>query len=362
VPGIIGHQDILRELRVLASSSEPPHALLFAGPEGTGRTLLALEYAKLLNCEAKGQGSGVGSEGQSLFEEPAQHSAFPCGACRPCRLIAEGTHPDVILLGPGDTLCKPRPNESGHERHPQSRDIRICQVRGLIELVARFPFEARHRVILIDPADRLGREAAHTILKTLEEPPGHTVFALISAAPEAIIETIISRCRRIDIRLVSREDIEESLLARGIPPAIAARAAQEAHGRPGRAIAFAAHPDLMEDRGRLLERCARIASARTTERFAYANDLAERWRRDRSLVAAELDAWEAFWEERLRAAADSNDLDGVSGGLDALRAVTRARADLLAQVMARAALELMLLGFPRVTLTEAPEEETAAHA
>jgi DNA polymerase-3 subunit delta' len=268
----------------------------------------------------------------------------------------------VILLGPGDTLCKPRPNESGHERHPQSRDIRICQVRGLIELVARFPFEARHRVILIDPADRLGREAAHTILKTLEEPPGHTVFALISAAPEAIIETIISRCRRIDIRLVSREDIEESLLAGGIPPAIAARAAQEAHGRPGRAIAFAAHPDLMEDRGRLLERCARIASARTTERFAYANDLAERWRRDRSLVAAELDAWEAFWEERLRAAADSNDLDGVSGGLDALRAVTRARADLLAQVMARAALELMLLGFPRVTLTEAPEEETAAHA
>jgi DNA polymerase-3 subunit delta' len=285
-----------------------------------------------------------------------------CGVCRPCRLIGEGVHPDVITLAPGDTLCKPRPNESGHEKHPQSRDIRICQVRGLIELVARYPFEARYRAILIDPADRLGRDAAHTTLKTLEEPPGHTVFALISAAPEAIIETVLSRCRRIDVRPVPRTEIEQGLLARGIDPAIAARAAAESHGRPGRALAFAAHPDLMDDRGRLLERCERIAAARTSERFKYAEDLAERWRRDRSLVASELEAWEAFWEGRLRWAAGGDDGGGVSGALESLKAVTRARADLQAQVMARAAIELMLLAFPRVTLIPVPEEETAAHA
>ncbi len=369
MPGIIGHQAILRELAALAASPEPPHALLFSGPEGTGRTLLAFEYARLLNCEGTGDNgqprAGAGLSGEEAPQSSVlspQSSPFPCGVCRPCRLIGEGTHPDVITLGPGDTLCRPRPNESSHEKHPQSRDIRICQVRGLIDLAARYPFEARYRAIIIDPADRLGRDAAHTTLKTLEEPPGHTVFALISAAPEAIIETVLSRCRRIDVRPVPRVEIENGLLARGIDPVVAARASADSRGRPGRALAFAQHPDLMDDRGRLLERCARIAAARTSERFKYAEDLAERWRRDRSLVAVELEAWEAFWEDRLRLAAGDGEGTCVSGALESLKAVTRARADLQAQVMARAALELMLLAFPRVTLDSVPEEETAAHA
>ncbi|NUQ54909.1 MAG: hypothetical protein HUU14_03375 [Dehalococcoidia bacterium] len=213
---VIGHEAIVRELQSLAASEDPPHALLFAGAEGSGRSLLALEYARLLNCEAA-----------------PPSPAGPCGVCRPCRLIAEGAHPDVIHLGPGDTLCRPQPGESSHEKHPDSRDIRICQVRGLIDLVARFPFEARTRMVLIEPADRLGREAAHTILKTLEEPPGHTVFCLVTAAPEVIIETVRSRCRRVDVRLVPPAEIASGLVARGVDPAIAARAAAECRGLPG---------------------------------------------------------------------------------------------------------------------------------
>ncbi|MCK6564362.1 MAG: DNA polymerase III subunit delta', partial [Dehalococcoidia bacterium] len=81
---VIGHEAIVRELQSLAASEDPPHALLFAGAEGSGRSLLALEYARLLNCEAA-----------------PPSPAGPCGVCRPCRLIAEGAHPDVIHLGPG---------------------------------------------------------------------------------------------------------------------------------------------------------------------------------------------------------------------------------------------------------------------
>ena len=205
---VIGHEDVVRELRALSAGAEPPHALLFAGPEQSGRKLLALTLAQLLNCE---RAAAPGAAAPALFDMPPTDAGgeVPCGVCRPCRLIADGAHPDVILLGPGDTLCKPRDGES-HARHPDSRDIRICQVRGLIELASRFPFEARQRVIVIDPADRLGREASNTILKTLEEPPGHTVFALLSAAPEVIIETVLSRCRRVDVRPVPRAVIEES--------------------------------------------------------------------------------------------------------------------------------------------------------
>jgi len=350
--GIIGHETILRELRVLATSADPPHALLFAGPESCGRSRLALEYARMLNCEGAASNGLFGGESAPL----------PCGQCRPCRLIAEGAHPDVIVLGPGDTLCQPRAGESAHEKHSQSRDIRICQVRGLIELVARYPFEARHRAIVIDPADRLGRDAAHTILKTLEEPPGHTIFALITAAPETIIETVLSRCRRIDVRTVPRSEIEAGLIERGANAALAARAAEQSHGLSGRAIAFVADPGLMGDRARLLERCEKVASARTSERFAYAAELTDVWRRDRTGVAIALDTWEIFWEERLRRAAAEAGQPGAADIVVALRAISQARADLQAQVQTRPALELMLLGFPTVTLEEHPEEEPAGYA
>lgn len=361
---LIGHADIVRELEALAASDDPPHALLLAGTEGTGRMALAIHYAMLLNCErAAPPPAGASLFGDDRFASLASGEVhLPCGECRSCRLIAEGAHPDVIVLGPGDTLCRPRDGES-HAKHPESRDIRICQVRGVIDLAARYPFEARYRAIIIDPADRLGREAGHTLLKTLEEPPGHTVFCLLSAAPESIIETVVSRCRRIDVRPVPRAEIEAGLTANGYEPELAARAAEASGGRPGRALQLAAQPDLMGDRARLLERCARIAAGRWSDRFTYANEITDRYRKDRTSVVPELEAWEAFWEERLRAGPDRGESrDELAGSLQALRAITQLRADLLANVNTRVAFELMLLSFPRVTLAVTPEEEPAAYA
>jgi DNA polymerase-3 subunit delta' len=353
---VIGHEDIRRELRGLAASPEPPHALLLVGPEGTGRKLLALEYAQLLNCERAPRNARAGA---SLFGDdlpPPTNDTLPCGQCRPCRLISEGAHPDVVVVAPGDTLCKPRAGEASHPRHADSRDIRICQVRGLIELASRFPFEANYRLVVIDPADRLYRDASPAFLKTLEEPPGHTIFALITSAPEAVLETIRSRCRRIDVRTVPRDQIQRGLREMEYAPEIAARAASESRGRPGRAIHFAEHPDEMDDRDRRLERCARIAAGRMPERFKYAEELAERFRRDKSAAWPDLEAWEAFWEQRLHTLASSPDAaDDSRGAVRALRAIARAREDLLANVIARAAFELMLLSFPRVELAEVEE-------
>ena len=325
--GIIGHEGLRRALRTIAAMEEPPHALLLAGPARTGRTLLALELASLLNCEADDLGDR------------------PCGECRACRLIAERNHPDVLHLEPGDSFCR---GGGGHQPHPGSRDIRICQVRGLIESVSRYPFEGRFRVIIIEPTDRMGLEAANTLLKTLEEPPPATVLLLITAAPESLLETIRSRCRTLAVSLVPDEAIEEALRDRGFPPELAGRAAAEARRRPADALAFAEHPDLMDDRGRLLDRCAELAASRAAERMTYAGDLAERWRRDRELVLTELDVWESFWESRLREHATAE--NGARDALDALQAVAEARRDLEAQVVARMALELMLLRFPAVTL------------
>ena len=324
---IIGHEGMRRALRSIAAIEAPPHALLLAGPARTGRTLLALELASLLNCEA-----------------PALDDR-PCGECRACRLIAGRNHPDVLHLEPGDSFCR---GGGGHQPHPGSRDIRICQVRGLIESVSRYPFEGRFRVLIIEPAERMGLEAANTLLKTLEEPPPATVLVLVTAAPESLLDTIRSRCRTLAVSLVPDETIAEGLRARGFPPELAERAAAESRRRPADALAFAEQPDLMDDRGRLLDRCAELAASRTAERMTYAGDLAERWRRDRDLVLTELDVWETFWEARLREQASAE--DEARDALDALQAVAEARRDLEAQVVARMALELMLLRFPAVTL------------
>lgn len=335
---IIGHEGTRRALRGIAGMDEPPHALLLAGPARTGRTLLALELACLLNCE------------RATLDER------PCGECRACRLIGERAHPDVLHLEPGDAFCR---GGGGHQPHPGSRDIRICQVRGLIESVSRYPFEGRCRVIVIEPAERMGLEAANTLLKTLEEPPPSTVLALVSAAPDALLETIRSRCRLLPVPLVPDETIAAGLCERGFPDDVAERAAAESRRRPADALAFAEQPDLMADRGRLLERCAEVAAGSAVGRMTYAGDLAERWRRDREPVLAELDCWETFWEARLREDAGAPG-ERAREALAALRAVAEARADLEAQVVARLAIELMLLRFPDVTLAAAEGPDPAA--
>jgi DNA polymerase-3 subunit delta' len=339
--GVIGHEGVLRELRGLASARPPAHAILLAGPESTGRMTLAREYARLLNCEGAG-------ETMAGFESPE----FPCGTCRACHLIAEGTHPDVVVLGPGDVLCRPGGGESSHAAHPDSRDIRICQVRGVIDMESRYPFEARYRVVIIDPAERITPTAGNSLLKTLEEPSPHTVFVLVAAAPDDMLETVISRCRRIDVSTVPASVIEEGLRERGVDGATAHEAAVAARGRPGLAIRFAGKPDLMGDRARILQRCARIAAAPLTERFRYTEELQRRWRTDRAPIFRELQVWEEFWEAALSAAAKSGDREAARDAATALRAVATAREYLLANVLARTVFDFLLVNFPHRRLDE----------
>lgn len=353
MPPVIGHDAILRELRTFAKAERPPHALLFAGPESTGRMALAREYAKLLNCERMHGGPPGGFD----LGIPDDRPEAACGECRACRLIDEGSHPDVVVMSPGDSLCRPRPGET-HASHPQSRDIRICQVRGAIDLVSRFPYEGRFRVVIVEPADRITPDAANTMLKTLEEPPTQSVFVLLSAAPENLLETVISRCRRIEVRTVATWIIEAGLAARGYDPPTARAAAAAARGRPGIAISFAEKPALMGDRERLLKRCERLAGSPLRERLRYSEELATRWRgdRDRAGIFRELESWEQFWEEDLRRTAAIGDEDSGREAVTALQTVSRAREYLQANCLARPVFDLMLMRFPARKLVGGGEE------
>ena len=159
---IIGQELAKRLLQNDLASGRIANAYLLSGPEGAGKRRLALEFAKALNCAA----------------EPAGR---PCGACAICSQIGRGVHPDVHLLVPGGA----------------SEQIKIDDIRQLLGRIFLKPFSVRMQVAILDGAERLTEEAANSLLKALEEPPGSTCFVLTSARPLHCLPTVVSRCRLI---------------------------------------------------------------------------------------------------------------------------------------------------------------------
>ena len=338
---IIGQERAVAVLRrAVAGEGKLSHAYLFAGPERVGRATTARRFAQALNCSAEGE--------------------RPCGGCRSCRLIAEDKHPDVEWLSVGG-LCE----ESEHRDHSAdgSREIRICQVRRLERVVSRTPFEARYRVIIVDPAESLTREAANAFLKTLEEPPPQVILLLIAAREEALPATVRSRCRRLAFSGVPREAIEAALRERwNAEPEQAARLARLAQGRLGWAVAALEDEKLLIDRERIVDDIESAMAGGLTERFAYAASLGARFSRDPQAVRATLELWRDWWRDLLLTAAgqeelvaDTERLDtlrsqaaqyGVGGAVQALTAIADGRRHLEEHASPTLALEAMLLELP----------------
>jgi DNA polymerase-3 subunit delta' len=182
---VVGHVRLVDLLsRSIAGGTLPP-SLLFAGPAGVGKHLMALAVAQALNCLRAGhraQGSGIDA----------------CGTCAACTRIARGVHPDVLFVTPGD-----------------NGSIKIEQVLDVVGRAHYRPFEGRRRVVIIDEADALTSSAQNALLKTLEEPPSLSVFILVSAKADSLLPTVLSRCPQLRFRSLSTDEIARALIARG---------------------------------------------------------------------------------------------------------------------------------------------------
>ena len=151
-----------------------PHALLLHGPAGTGKPALAEAFASALLCE-RPAGSGAA-----------------CGGCEACAWMAQDNHPDVRRLAPGA-------DEEGEAKEKASREIRIGQVRALSGFLSVGAHRGGRKVVVVDPADALNTPAANALLKTLEEPPGDTVFLLVTDRADGLPATIRSRCVAVSV-------------------------------------------------------------------------------------------------------------------------------------------------------------------
>lgn len=333
-----GHEAVVQPLLRAVREGRGAHAYLITGPPQTGKGSLARLLAAAHLCPAT---------------DP------PCRACLICRRIAAGTHPDMEVLSVGGPC-----NESGHDHgRDHSRDIRICQVRRVERLLNLTPFEARARVVIVEPADALNAQSADAFLKTLEEPPGRAVLILIAAEAAALPETIRSRCRPVVLGLLPLATIERYLVqARAVPPEEAALLARLSGGRIGWAIAALDRPETRARRAELLDECAALAIGSRLERLSAAERLAGVFARDRDEGYTALAHWASWWRDILLIAVGRDnqicnvdrrvELATVAMRFDAasavhvLRALREARQDLESNVNPRLALDALMLRLP----------------
>lgn len=328
---LLGQPRLLERLGRQLTSGEASHAYLISGPRSIGKHTLALRVAQTLLCS----------------EAPPRPGG--CGACLACRKIARGSHPDV--------------REVARLADEDRRDISIEQIREAARDLHLRPIEGGWRVVIVDDAAELSDAAQDSVLKTLEEPPAHAVLALVTASPERLLPTVVSRCQPLPLRPVPAMAIAEFLQQRAGDVERAHAAAAVAGGRPGLALR------LLEDEGARSQRLAdldalfELLGRRLLDRFAWAYRAAEeagRSQEERKALQDRLQRWtellrDASLPERgpARVHPDRADRTARLGGLVG-RAPLLALADLLVKLRddlgrnanPRTALELLALKLP----------------
>lgn len=223
--GFHGNRDTVTRMREMLARDRFPHAVILAGPEGAGKFMLAQMVAKAMNCTRR----AAASDDQPMLlaapgPEPADGLPDFCGECANCLRIALAddvdsrfaeavetrealretdkketriliqTHPDVLIIPPD----------------PPQMLIKVGQVRRVIETIYFRPGEARRKVYIFTESAFM-KEAANSLLKVLEEPPGFATLFLLAENPGALLPTIRSRCVTFTLAPLTVEELERYL-------------------------------------------------------------------------------------------------------------------------------------------------------
>ncbi len=221
---IIGHQRILNFLKKSVQNKRLAHAYLFTGTAHLGKKTVALEFIKMLN-------------GQEINQE---------------------VHPDILII---------EPEVSEKEEVKKEKAISIEQARKVRRQMSLSAYQSEYKIALINQAERMTAEAGNCLLKTLEEPKGRAVLILVTANPELLLPTIVSRCQIIKFLPVSSKEILKTVPEK--------RIIRLANGRPGLAIQYSKNPELLARQDKIINQLEKLLRANLNERYQYIEEIAK---------------------------------------------------------------------------------------
>lgn len=209
---LIDQEKVKTLIRESLEKNRLPTAYLFSGPEGVGKWLAAIELAKSINC--------------------LKMSDQACDACSSCIKIDQLNFVDLYILFPYPQSAAKKKKEEIPERKFYIEEklknlyhivrfekqvfISIEETREVLSSLALAPLEGKRKIVILYEAEKVKTETATTLLKSIEEPPRNTLFVLITAYPENILPTILSRCQRVNFSILKPELIISYLADRHI--------------------------------------------------------------------------------------------------------------------------------------------------
>ncbi len=270
------HDTAWRQLQALRARL--PHAILFHGNPGIGKTSFADAFASSLLCENRTPGG------------------YACGTCLSCGWFDQYSHPDYrrirpeVLDGDGsegedDNAEVTETKKTSKAVKAPSKDIRIEQIRALGNFMNLSTHRQGKRVVLLYPAEAMNSTSANALLKTLEEPPPDTVFLLVSNSPDRLLPTILSRCRQFALPMPSHAQALAWLEAQKVTNAETWLAEQGGAPLTALALAGAGARDAQDELLAMLGRPSVESALKTAERLQKSSlvDLVvclQRWMHD----------------------------------------------------------------------------------
>lgn len=227
-PDLVGHAPAERMLLDAWNSGRLAHAWLICGPKGIGKATLAYRFARFA-LSGGGEGGGLFGGGPESLELSTSHPVF--------RRVCSGGHADLKVVERG---------WSDDKKTKLRSEIVIDDVRGVGGFLSLTPAEGGWRVVIIDSADEMNRNAANAVLKVLEEPPRNALMLLVSHSPGRLLPTIRSRCRRLMLNPLAEDKVAELLIRHcpGLPGDDVTALARLGEGSIGKAMALAAEGGL----------------------------------------------------------------------------------------------------------------------
>lgn len=215
---ILGQEQAIEILRGSISKNRIAHAYIFTGDDGIGKKLTAINFAKTLNCQknshAFSEQSNDSKNNTQYAVRNTQYDIDCCDKCPSCVKINKLFHPDTFITPEEEKELGKKVFTSHPDVFlimPYKGEIRVDVVRKLEELLSYKAYEGKWKIVIVDGADSMNQSAANAFLKTLEEPPAHSLLVLISSMPELLPTTIRSRCQRINFSPLPLAKIRELL-------------------------------------------------------------------------------------------------------------------------------------------------------